>query len=136
MSRHQTSGAALLKQARSLLRDELVALLPPERRLDALMIANAMGMAERELDAGHPEETLEFLTIAAFFGEEPDLGRPAEWRKKWAGLRRRLVEAIRAGRHDGDPALHDLLIQSLTWRLRETDPRILEASRAESGERI
>ena len=89
---------------------------------------------ERELDAGHPWEVSEFLTIAEFFGEEVDLSRPAEWRRKWAGLRRRLVQAIRAGRHDGDPELHANLLRWIAWRLRETDPRILEASGTEIGE--
>ena len=134
MSRHQTSGAALLEEARALLRNELAGLLPPERRLDALMIANAMGMAERELRAGGEPEAEEIARLAAFLGDDPSMDTANERAGGLARLRRRLVEAIRAGRHDGDAALHDLLIRSLTWRLRETDPRILEASGAESGQ--
>ena len=133
MSRHQTSGAALLEEARALLRDELAGLLPPERRLDALMIANAMGMAERELRAEGEPEAQEIARLAAFLDDDPSMDAADERAEGRSGLRRRLVEAIRAGRHDGDPALHDLLIRSLTWRLRETDPRVLEASGAESG---
>ena len=134
MSRHQTSGAALLEEARALLKDELVGLLPPERRLDALMIANAMGMAERELRAGGDPEAEEIARLATFLDDDPSMDAADERAEDCAGLRRRLVEAIRAGWHDGDAALHDLLIRSLTWRLRETDPRVLEAAGVENGD--
>ena len=49
MTNDQPAGEALLEAARRLLLDELLALLPAERRYDGLMIANAMAIAGREL---------------------------------------------------------------------------------------
>ena len=42
---------ALLALARDLLLDELLPLLPPERRRDARLVANCMAIAEREATA-------------------------------------------------------------------------------------
>ena len=73
-------------------------------------------MAERELESVPPEG--EAAAIAKLLGtaegEEP-------------ALRRRLAEAIRAGRFDADPALYQLSRAGLSSRLLETDPRVLEA---------
>ena len=51
MTADQPAGEALLEAARRLLLEELLALLPAERRYDGLMIANAMAIAARELRA-------------------------------------------------------------------------------------
>ncbi len=114
MKRHQTSGAALLRIARAVLKDDLLPALPKERRLEALMVLSALGMAERELKTRRPiDETAAIAELlGGATGEEQD-------------LRRQLVEAIRFGRFDGDPALHALAQAGLEWRLRETDPRVI-----------
>jgi hypothetical protein len=44
-------GPALLAIARDVLLNDLMPLLPSERRLDALLVANCMAIAEREGDA-------------------------------------------------------------------------------------
>ena len=122
MRRHQTSGAELLRAARGLLKAELLPLLPEDRKLEALMVLSALGMAERELAAEAPAG--EAGPIAALLGitegEEQN-------------LRRQLAQAIRAGRFDGDPALYDLAKAGLEWRLLETDPRVVSRSAAEHG---
>jgi len=46
------NGAALLALARDVLLGELLPFLPEERRLDARLVANAMAIAEREVEAG------------------------------------------------------------------------------------
>ncbi len=114
MKRHQTSGAALLRIARSVLKDDLLPNLPKERRLEALMVLSALGMAERELERGRPidDKTAMATLLGPAAGEERD-------------LRNRLAEAIRAGRFDGDPALYELALAGLEWRLQETDPRVV-----------
>lgn len=43
-------GERLLETARDLLRDELLPALPPDKRHAALMVANAMAIAARELE--------------------------------------------------------------------------------------
>ena len=115
MRRHQTPGAGLLRAARSVLKAELLPHLPEEKRLEALMVLSALGMAERELERTPPGDDAE--QIAALLDVELD---------READLRRRLAEAIRAGRFDGDPRLYDMAKAALTWRLMETDPRVLK----------
>ena len=115
MKRHQTSGAALLRIARTVLKDDLLPVLPKDRRLEALMVLSALGMAERELESDLPHdeaaEMAKLLGVAE--GDE-------------AALRRELTEAIRAGRFDGNLALYELALAGIRWRLRETDPRVLD----------
>lgn len=115
MKRHQTPGAGLLRAARSVLKAELLPHLPEEKRLEALMVLSALGMAERELEQRPPGDEAE--RIAAFLEVEDG---------QEAALRRQLAEAIRAGRFDGDPQLYELSRAGLRWRVRETDPRALE----------
>jgi len=56
------SGAALLALARDVLLRELLPLLPEERRLDALLVARCMAIAEREAETGEaPERELQDL---------------------------------------------------------------------------
>ena len=114
MRRHQTSGAALLRIARAVLKDDLLPALPKERRLEALMVLSALGMAERELASGRPID--EAAAIAELLG-----GATGEEQE----LRRQLAEAIRAGRFDGSTALFELARSGLEWRLQETDPRVV-----------
>jgi Domain of unknown function (DUF6285) len=45
-------GAKLLSLARDVLLDELLPLLPAERRIDALLVANCLAIAEREAMLG------------------------------------------------------------------------------------
>jgi hypothetical protein len=45
-----TTGERLLETARAVLRDQLLPALPPQQRHAALMVANAMAIAARELD--------------------------------------------------------------------------------------
>ena len=45
-------GAALIEEARRTLLEVLLPLLPPERRYDGLMVANAMAIAAREAGQG------------------------------------------------------------------------------------
>ena len=114
MKRHQTPGAGLLRAARSVLKAELLPHLPEEKRLEALMVLSALGMAERELERSPPADEAE--GIAALLQVEEG---------QEAALRRQLAEAIRAGRFDGDPRLYELARAAPTWRLMETDPRVL-----------
>jgi hypothetical protein len=93
----QPAPAVLLAEGRRLLLEELLPLLPEERRLDVRMIASAIAIAERELSAFRPAV--------------PD------------GTS--LAAAIRAGRHDGDPQLRDRLAAGVLARLAVSNPKAL-----------
>ena len=96
----QPEGSVLLAEARRLTIEELLPLLPDERRYEARMIANAMAIAGREL--------------AAFRPPAPDL-KP-------------LAADIRAGRHDADKAMRDRLAADVLARLAVSNPKALPSS--------
>lgn len=113
--RERPAGTELLAIAREVLRRELLPLLPKDRQYDALMIANAMGIAERQLQAGDAPAQAEAEELRRLLGEEGDL----------ACLNRRLAARIRAGACDHDPVAQDLLWRMTLQRVRESAPRAL-----------
>ncbi len=120
---------ALLAEARRLLLEELLALLPPERRVDALMIANAVGMAQRTLAAGDRPLRDALGRIAALYGEDaPAAETLDDVERALAGLERRLAADVRAGRFD-DPARRARLVAHLEAttraRLAISNPKFL-----------
>ena len=96
--RDEPSGAALLHAARRALIDEVVPGLEGRPRYVALMGANAIGIASRELGAADPDGT-------------PLVTADSE----------SLTQAIRAGAHDGDAVLFESLraanvVASAIWK--------------------
>ena len=92
-------GAALLAVARATLLEDLLPELPPARRYDALMIANAMAMARRELEARSPANE--------------------------RGALKHLASELRAGKRDGDQETYRALLESCVGRVRVSQPRAL-----------
>jgi aminoglycoside phosphotransferase (APT) family kinase protein len=92
-------GSALLAEARRLTLEELLPLLPEQRRYEARMVANAMAIAGRELIAFSPS--------------------PSQTKA--------LAAAIRAGKHDADPMLRDRLAAVVLARLAISNPKALPA---------
>ncbi|WP_237481097.1 DUF6285 domain-containing protein [Lichenibacterium dinghuense] len=88
--RDEPAGSSLLDAARRALLDEVAAKATGRQRYVALMVANALGIASREIDAAPGIAAAE----AALLG-----GAPAA----------SLVRAIRSGARDADPALHRAL---------------------------
>lgn len=104
--RGNTPGERLLETARDLLREELLPALPTHQRHAALMVANAMAIAARELNR-RDDATL-------------DEARAAE--------DRRLCASIRAGDIDGGAAaaqLHARLLASTRSRVEISNPKYL-----------
>lgn len=62
-------GNELLDVARRTLLDELLPLLPPEKTYEALMVANAMAIASRELAPHADEDKAASLEIQRFYIE-------------------------------------------------------------------
>jgi hypothetical protein len=122
--RDRPDGAELLHQARSVLLDELAGELPESRRYDVLMVASAMAIAARELEAGQGREA-ERAALEALLG-------PASERDLEAALgdlNRRLAADIRAGRLDGDPRVHEVLGRDAAARLALSNPKLLARNR-------
>ena len=101
-----TRGERLLETARDLLRDELLPALPADKRHAALMIANAMAIAARELDR-RDDTALDDERAAAD---------------------RQLCASIRGGRFDGGAAaaqLHARLLAGTRARVEVSNPKYL-----------
>ncbi|MCL7945477.1 DUF6285 domain-containing protein [Marinobacter sp. ATCH36] len=118
---NQPESRDLLTEARQVLLDSVAPELAGERKYQALMIANAMGMAIRELEQreqGEPEETDQ--TVRAFLAERSlavtsEEAEPA------------LARVIRERGLDGaDPALRAVLRRLTEARLRINNPGYLK----------
>jgi hypothetical protein len=99
--RVEPGGAELLRVARAELLDELLPHLPVAHHYAARMVANAMAIAARELQA-QPVAGLDAATLA---------------------------REIRAGRLDGDATTRASLETFTRDRLAVSNPRILEGAR-------
>lgn len=122
-------GAALLAEARRVLLEMLLPLLPADRRLDALMIANAMGIAGRELEGADraPREAL--ARLCALYGETPPAPPDGGLRDSLAALERRLAADLRAGAFDSGAkrdALRAHLRATTAARLTVSNPKLLK----------
>ena len=93
-------GETLLAEARRVMLEDLLPLLPADRHYEARMSANAMAIAARELavlQPAHPDE------------------KP-------------LALAIREGRHDDDEGLRDRLAAEVLARLAVSNPKAIPKS--------
>jgi hypothetical protein len=97
--RNEPSGAALLAVARDVLTRDIAPTLSGRPRYLAAMVANAIGIVAREIENGHAmdEAWARACSRAGFDADAADL-----------------AAFIRAGRHDGDAALHAMLLDSAT----------------------
>lgn len=123
--RDHPDGAELLRQARSVLLDELLRVLPQGRRYDVLMVASAMAIAARELEAGEEGREVERRALEALLGPASEDNIEGAL----GGLNRRLAAEIRAGKLDGDPRVHDILDRDAAARLALSNPKVLARSR-------
>lgn len=121
-------AAALLLTARDELLREVLPALPGALRYEALMIANAMAIAKRELDDGGECERQELRVLGVLLGmpEAPRLS-VGENRALFE-LRFMLRSAIRGGDFDS-PSQRQALIASLTrvtsGKLAISNPKVL-----------
>jgi len=115
--RERPDGAELLAIAREVLRKELLPLLPKDKAYDALMIANAMGIAERQLQQGDVPQQKEAVELSNFLDAQTDL----------RDLNRKFSQAIRRGDFDDDAKAKALLWAATVQRVRESAPKALAA---------
>jgi hypothetical protein len=133
--RDYPDGADLLVTARDVLRNQLLGVLPPEMRTAALMVANAMAIAARQLETCDDPQRVELASLRALFetpcADVPDAG---VLRRELETLNRRLVLALRSG--DADPATplgkralaHLRSVQRA--RVMQSNPRYLDLAKA------
>jgi uncharacterized protein DUF6285 len=130
--RDHPDGNELLATARKVLRESVLPLLPPERKHDALMIANAMAIAARQLERGDGPERQELAALAGLLGDchvalaedGPDL------RAALVAANRELSRRLREGAGDPDGPQRTALFAHLRsiarQRVAESNPKYLE----------
>ncbi|WP_164010962.1 DUF6285 domain-containing protein [Pyxidicoccus trucidator] len=113
--RERPDGADLLAIAREVLRKELLPLLPEDKAYGALMIANAMGIAERQLRNGTEPQEAERQALSTLLQRDGEL----------MALNRELAARIRQGVLDDSAEARGLLWEATVQRVRESAPKAL-----------
>lgn len=128
-------GHEILASARALLLDDLLPgllpALPPEQTRKLRMIADAMGVAERELHGSTEDAFSELRLLAELYDEPPPVTlAPGEVGGYLRCMNVRLVRDIRAGALDRRKAgrLRRVLLEQVLSRLRIASPKYLRAS--------
>lgn len=116
--REHPDGAELLAMAREVLRTELLPLLPKEKAYEALMIMNAMGIAERQLQQGDGPAQEEKVRLAHLLGRQGNLAELNRW----------FAQGIRAGNFDENRNAVKMLVDFTRQRVRESAPKALSAA--------
>jgi hypothetical protein len=118
------TAPALLALGREMLLKELLALLPSERRLEALLLANAMAIAQREAEMEGWTQTVA--------GELVSLYAPNKAGADAAELLRRFSRDLRVGGFEASEG-RDRRARAILWRLtlaklRQANPKFLAAN--------
>lgn len=125
--RNRPDAHDLLAIAESTFRDRLIDALPDDLRYTALMIANAMANAGREVAAGDKPLRAELARLMELYpnAEAPD--RPLV--EQLDRFNRQLAADIRRGVFAHDPLrreqVRNHLVQTVLQRVRETNPKYL-----------
>ena len=127
--REDPNGAALLQAATALLREDILKALPDDKRHGALMIANAMSVAMRQLEYGDAPEREELDALRALLGcgdeQDQPTGSGVPLRSMLVTLNRQLAQRIRGGETDPHSPLHAAALAHLRAATRQ---RLLESS--------
>jgi hypothetical protein len=132
LMRTEPTGAQLLASASRLLREELLELLPAERRHHALMILNAMSIASRQLDHGSAPERSELDALYQLLGSSspPPCRDQESLQSELLRLNHQLAASLREGCADpeqpGRLALFQHLRVTTHQRLLESNPKYLK----------
>jgi hypothetical protein len=117
----------LLATARDAFTAGILPALPEALRYSGLMIANALAIAQREIEAGPAPARAEWERLRSLLGERPGAPGGEALYAGLAGYNRRLASAIRAGRFDGPEraALLEHLRRTTEEKLAVSNPRAL-----------
>ena len=119
----------LLATARETFAAEILPALPEALRYTGLMIANAIAIAQREIEAGPAPARAEFERLRALLRERSGAPAGEALYAELAGYNRRLAGEIRAGRFDGGEraAMLEHLRQTTEEKLAVSNPKTLKS---------
>jgi hypothetical protein len=131
--RNSPDAAGLLEIARQTVLEDLLELLPEERRYAARMAANAMAIAAREAEAGDADLATELRLLGELYGEDEVQAAGASLSERVTEMNRKFAKDIRAGMFDGACAtgVRALLLAQVRARLRISNPGYLKAAGSE-----
>ncbi len=128
--RNNPDAAGLLHVARETLLNDLLDLLPVERRYAIRMVANALAIAARETETGEDNLVKELRLLSELYGEDVVQAAGANLHERIAMMNKRFARDIRDGIFDGACAqgVQALLMDQVRARLRISNPSYLQAS--------
>lgn len=126
---HRPNAQELLAIARDTFTAEILPALPEKLRYSGLMIANAMAIAQREIEAGEAPARAEFERLRKLFHERSQQLAGDALHAALAGYNHRFASEIRAGRFDDQEraVLLDHLRQTTAEKLAVSNPKALNA---------
>ena len=129
--REKPDAVDLLAIARHTFIEELLPHIPEDIRYAGLMVANAMAIARREIEAGEAPGRHELAALAELYDEVPPAANATALREAIEGHGRRLVADIRVGLFDAPStrrqAVRALLFETTRQRLRISNPKHLKS---------
>ena len=128
--RNKPDAAGLLHIARETLLNDLLELLPEERRYAMRMAANALAIAARETEVGEADLVDELRLLSELYGEEVVQEAGATLQERSAKMNKRFARDIRDGIFDGACAqgVRALLMDQVRARLAISNPAYLKAA--------
>ncbi len=120
----------LLQAAETALRDDVLPGLEGPSRYTALMIASAIAIARRELEAGSAPAQVVLDAFAELYGQDNVHRAGGDSAGRQQALMSDLAREIRDGEYDDDllGPVHTLLTTLVVERLKQSNPRFLEVS--------
>jgi len=120
----------LLEAAETALRDEILPGLEGTARYSALMVASAIGIARREIEAGNEPARVVLDAFAELYGQDNVHRAGGDSGTRVQALTADLAREIRDGEYDDSllGPIHGVLHSLVVERLKASNPRFLEAS--------
>ena len=122
------NASELLAIARATFSAGILGALPEEARYAGLMVANAMAIAQREIDAGDAPARAEHERLCHLLAERAEPAAGNALHAALQGYNRRLAEEIRAGRFEGPEraAMLEHLRRTTGEKLAVSNPKALK----------
>ncbi len=121
--RDRPQGHELLAIAAKTFREQLLPALPEDRKYQALMILNAMSIAERQQEMGEGPLNDECDLLEVVLDTTP---KADELHERAAELNREFARRVRDGAYDNDDTGRHVLWAVTLQKVRESAPRYLK----------
>jgi hypothetical protein len=122
--RDRPEGLSLIQIAAATFREQILPVLPEDKKYVALMVLRALSIAERQLKSDELPLERERDVLEMLLKEARHQG---DVHADVLRLERELARQVRSGKHDTNRAAQRLLWDLTVQRVRESAPRYLES---------